>query len=47
MDTNIERWLREANRCCDNCLDNKDEIASCDYKKTKEDDKDKSEEKTS
>jgi len=53
MDINMdmERWLREANRCCDNCFDNKDVIASCDYEKTKDEDEDedknKSEEKTS
>jgi len=51
IDMDMERWLREANRCCDNCFDNKDVIASCDYEKTKDEDEDedknKSEEKTS
>lgn len=47
IDINIEQWLREANRCCADCFDDKDEIASHDYKKIKEEEVNENEEKSS
>jgi hypothetical protein len=47
MDNDIERWLREANRCCDSSFEDEDEVVSCNYKKLKEEDDDESEEKSS